>query len=536
MVVASLAMLATAPVAGNFWWQDAPRHALNGVFLRDFITAMPLHDARAWAVSYYLRYPSLTILFYPPLFYVVEAAMFALFGFSHFVAQASVTLFMPLGMVGAYKFSRLMLGRAASLAVALLVLGGPEAAFWGRQVMLDIPSGAALMAGMACFAQFLLRGRGRDCLFAVPLLLAAIYLKLNAVFVIPVLAVALIATFGPRVLLRPAVLAALAIGAVGMLPALWLTLHFGMTNMQSVEGRPGDMAADTLNAWLFYGRLLPRDVGWVAALLAIPGAVLLWRRAIVPRPIAVLLTTWFVIDYAFLSVIGVREPRHGLMLVFPLAFCAMLALREGIRRVPGIRTGWAVGGAAMGLGAATLLYSLFLYPPPVIDGYAKVADWVAAHAPPDAVVVFAGYRDGNFVFNMRTHPDRGDIATVRADKLLLRVAVERKRGVGQRDLDQAAILTLMKRLGVALVVVQPDFWDDLREMRRFYAVLHTSDFTPVARFPITGDVGIHNSAGHPDNLIEIYRPTYKVTPPRGVLDLAMPIIGEHFTGAVPSSR
>ena len=34
----------------------------------------------AWAESYYLHYPSLSILFYPPLFYVFEAAAFAVFG------------------------------------------------------------------------------------------------------------------------------------------------------------------------------------------------------------------------------------------------------------------------------------------------------------------------------------------------------------------------------------------------------------------------------------------------------------------------
>ena len=58
-----------------------------------------------------------------------------------------------------------------------------------------------------------------------------------------------------------------------------------------------------------------------------------------------------------------------------------------------------------------------------------MANRVALHAPKNAVVVFSGYRDGNFVFDLRTHEERRDIWTVRADKLLLRIAVERVRGV-----------------------------------------------------------------------------------------------------------
>src|SRR5690242_20998362 len=78
LVAAAAALFATAPVQGDFAWSDAPRHALNGAFVKDFVVAAPWHDPRGWAVNYYLQYPALTILFYPPLFYVFEAAAYAL--------------------------------------------------------------------------------------------------------------------------------------------------------------------------------------------------------------------------------------------------------------------------------------------------------------------------------------------------------------------------------------------------------------------------------------------------------------------------
>src|SRR5271163_3092826 len=61
-------LLLTAPTNGDFWWFDAPGHAMNGVFVRDFVAAMPWRDPVGFAIDYYMRYPAVTVLFYPPLF------------------------------------------------------------------------------------------------------------------------------------------------------------------------------------------------------------------------------------------------------------------------------------------------------------------------------------------------------------------------------------------------------------------------------------------------------------------------------------
>ncbi len=50
-LVGVLLLFITAPHHGEFWWSDAPRHALNGVFIKDLVAAMPAHPA-AWAMQY----------------------------------------------------------------------------------------------------------------------------------------------------------------------------------------------------------------------------------------------------------------------------------------------------------------------------------------------------------------------------------------------------------------------------------------------------------------------------------------------------
>src|SRR5487761_310716 len=160
IVGAAGALLATSPLGGDFAWSDAPRHALNGAFLKDLIAALPRHPV-TWAESYYLQYPSLSILFYPPLFYVFEAAAFAVLGVTQFAAQATVALFYTLLGLGVYRLTRLWTSRPAAFGAALMLMGMPEVALWGRQVMLDIPAMAWLVWGIYAFARFLKFDRGR---------------------------------------------------------------------------------------------------------------------------------------------------------------------------------------------------------------------------------------------------------------------------------------------------------------------------------------------------------------------------------------
>ncbi|HZU88626.1 MAG TPA: glycosyltransferase family 39 protein [Stellaceae bacterium] len=524
LVAAAAALFATAPKNGDFWWSDAPRHALNGAFVKDFIAAMPWHDARRWAIDYYLKYPALTILFYPPLFYFFLAAAYAVFGVSQWAAQAVVSLFTVLLGAATYGIVRARFPRWSALGAALLVMGGPEEAYWARQVMLDIPAYAVLVAGVFFFLRYLRLERPRDLYVCAALILAAIYIKLTAVFIVPVLAASLPAVKGLGVLRRRHVIAAAAAGVLGVIPAVLLTLKFGMINVQSVAGRPHDLPRTSLAAWLFYAEAIPLYLGYVGTALAAGGVVLALRRRTAPLEtwFAGLLLAWFAFGYLFFSAIEVREPRHGMMIAFPLAIFAVFFIHRILHRILPRPAAPAVTAA---LGLATLVYSLFFYPAPAVEGYAAVADYVARHAPKNAVVLFSGYRDGNFIFDLRTEKRR-DIAVLRADKLLLRVAVERERGVKQASLDRQQIAGMLRAYGVGLVVVQPHFWSDLREMDRLAAVLHGGDFARVAEFTITG--ATHRG----ERVIEVYKPTYPVQERRRTLRLDMPIIGETFHGTV----
>jgi hypothetical protein len=528
LLAASAGMMLAAPSAGDFWWSDAPRHALNGAFIMDFVRDLPVDQPATWAMDYYIRYPSLTILFYPPLFYFFEAVFYALFGVSHTVAQFTESLFIFLFAVGAYLFSRQWLSSIAAVGVALLTIGAPEMAYWGRQVMLDIPAYALGLIGIVFVCSYLRHNAPASIYLATAFFLAAVYTKYNFAFlVLPAVAAVLVAR-GWRVLLDRHVVIAMAVGFIALLPAAYMFYRFGAVNVAAVVDQPGGMARHSFGAWTYYAAQLPHQLGFATVGLAVAGLVLSLsgRLKIGLEPWAwALLVAWFAGGYLFFSLISHKEPRHDLMIVFPVIVFAALAVdRLGGRRL-------IAQVAILLVGAGTYFYSLFWYPPPLVSGYRDVARYVIDHAPSPGVVVFSGYRDGNFVFAMRELAERRDLTVLRAAKLLMKIAVTRSFGVVQSDLDEADIRQMLKDHGVAMVVVQRNFWQDLQAMARFDSVVHGTDFRRVTSFPITGQLV---SDDGPDasgtGMVDIYVPNYKVEPPKGPITIDLPIIGATVTG------
>jgi hypothetical protein len=519
IIAACVVLFATAPKNGDFWFSDASRHALNGIFVKDFLVAMPWHDPVGWAVDYYLRYPALTILFYPPLFYLIEAAAFSVFGFSHWTAQLTVAFFSVGLGIASYLVARQFLPRLEATGAALLTVGAPEIAFWGRQVMLDIPAAATLMLSLYFFMRYMAQDSFRLIVLCISFLLASLYIKFNGVFVLPVFAAVFIARKG---LDRQSAVITTVTVLLLLLPAVYLTLKFGTANLQSIAGRPGDMARSSAASWLFYPELLPQLLGWPTLLLAIAGAGLavygagtelrLWSTW--------LALGWLLVGYVFMSAIGVHEARHFLLVILPLPIIAAYALHALLPRpLPGI--------LACTLGLAMVVHSAVAYPPPATTGYREIGDYVATHAPPNGIVLFSGSRDGTFIFNIRTHDERRDLSVIRADKLLLRVAIERVRGVEQTSYSEGQMLALLRERGIGLIVAQDEFWSDLDQMAKFSALLQQPTFQRLASFPVT-------DPGHEDDrVVTIYRPTYAVGPPRNGIELEMPVIGEKFSQSPP---
>lgn len=485
LVLLSVALLfAQAPHGGAFFWSDSPRHALNGVFVMDLIKAMPLDDPAGYAYRYYAQYPALTILFYPPLFYAISAPFYAVFGVSHETALLVVALhYLALGL-GCWRLARFWLPAAPSLAFAVLVLWLPEVAFWGRQVMLEVPAFAFLVWSAVAVMAYLRGGHVRWLYLGAALLVLGMYTKISVAYMGVVYAALIAQRDGWAVLRNRHHWWVAALAVVGLVPLAVLTLKFGQANVQSVTGVADAVASRaSWQGWVWYLQQIPAQVGWPLVVLALVGAGLAaWRRL----PGLGLWWLSFAVGYLFFSSIDLKEARHSVFLLPSVVFFAVLALQT---LLPGRLQTWALAVLVL----ATAGLTACARPVYFVDGYARAAAEVARLAPPDSTVMFSGYRDGSFVFNMRAREDRRDLHVMRADKLLLGVAVRRELGVEQKGLTEAEIAQAINANGVHYVVMQPGFWTDLEAMQRFERVMASAQFEEVARIATPANHKAHET-------------------------------------------
>lgn len=518
LVVAAIFLYFTAPRNGDFWWSDAPRHAMDGAFYRDLASNLPLSDPKQYAINYYLKYPALTILFYPPMFAVVEAVFFALFGVSHPVAQLSVAFFCFVAAWGGYRLLRRWSSPLWAILAMVLFLGMPEVALWGRQVMLELPACAFLFWGAHLFLCYLERNRPRLLYWAMLLLLCGVYTKQTVIFVLPLLAWWLWRGRGLALFRLREVWLAGAGFAVGLIPLAWVTLQFGHVNFNSVQGGQWTpQPVFSVASWLFYLEQLPAQLGWLTLILAalfLVGSLLRksWRGEAWS-----FVLLWFVSGYVFFSLIALKEPRHTVLILFPLGWFALDLLRRTLPDRAAVVAGVLLAGGVF-------LHTMTQVEVPYVGGYQAAADMVAAMAPRNSTVLFSGYRDGSFVFNMRAREDRSDLDVLRADKILLRVTQRRELGIQELGLTEAEILQRIEDAGVSFVVNQPNFWDDLEAMQRMQRLLATERFRKVASVPVVANTG------HEDHVLEIYQKVGTVSQRRGPLRVDLPIINTVIEG------
>ena len=473
------------PRDGVIWWSDASRNALNGAFVLDFIRALPFRDPTGFAYDYYRQWPALTILFYPPLFYVALAAAYAVLGVSEASADLVACLFLLALGWGACRLSQRWLAPLPALAAAVLTIGIPEMAFWGQQPMLDVPSYALLTWSAVWLMRHIDSRRQRDLLLAMLFLVLAVYTKYNSAYFAAGLVAALLAARGWRVLLDRNLWWAAAFGIVLLIPLVAIFFAFGRYNLdQAAAVTTIPVPRWSFDRWTYYAAIIPTSVTCPVFALSLLylAAVLAWRRFRLPWPDALLLIASTGAGYAFYSLVAVREPRYDLFLVFPIAVTAILFVDRALAR---FAWRWTV---SVGVAGAILLTGQITRPAPYVRGMREVADMTGGQASRDCNIGFWGRWDGSFIFDLRAYEDRPDLGVVRLDKLLVGdLVISFELGAKDNGLNRNEILDALRRYHVQYVVFQSGFHDDLPSVQVLTALLDSDMFEAIGSIPITAN-------------------------------------------------
>jgi 4-amino-4-deoxy-L-arabinose transferase-like glycosyltransferase len=405
--------------------------------------------------------------------------------------------------------------------------------------MLEIPAYTFLV--WAAYLLFRYKDTGRPLfLYAfVTVFSLGLYTKQTIAFMAPVYAWMLWSRKGFSILKERQVWFGAGLFALLLAPLMVLTYQFGRFNAVSVSG--GSWAPYPLTSiqnWLYYASRFPSQLGWPTAILAalsLLAVVFAGRESLLAHAKSGTLRNWltdetmfvlgwFIVGYLFFSLIALKYQRYTVFILFPLAFFT-------VRLFERVLPATAAALCALTFASAALGYTLLKEPAPYVTGYGEAVSYVSAHAPRNSVVLFSGYRDGPFIFDLRAGGKRPDLSVLRADKLLIRVAERRERGYVELPVTEEQTSEMLNRYGVTYIVDQPNFWDDLKNMQQLQRVLHGPQFRLVATIPVS------SNQFHVDRQLEIYENLGPVNRNGGQrIRMDLPLVGASVEGTLGQTK
>jgi hypothetical protein len=396
---------------------DAARHAMNGVFLRDLVASGHFTDVLPFARAYYAHLPALSMPYHPPLFPLIEAVFFAIFGVNALAARLAIGLTVFLSGVILFRLahaSNRSLTLAAVSTVTFLCL--PEALWLGADVMLEFPALVFTLLAIYCL-------QGADNEFTMKRALAyallasaALWTRQQMIFLgaVPFGYFLLLGRW--RVFLRAPlwVSAGLFGGSVAALSALSLPFHGAGVNQAIPSAAPHHHNSTYIELLFrnlqFYFDGYPKVVGPAGVLLILALLVTLALR-LYDRKVVALYGSWIVSSLAVLMLIRPIATRY-LFFTYPaLIVLGYAGLMHIVERFSGSRR-WAVVAAAI-LAAIALVQ--FPYRTQYLHGPEEAARVLAGT---DATrILYCGGTDGNFIFNFRAQQKDLRTTIIMGDKL-----------------------------------------------------------------------------------------------------------------------
>ena len=528
LIVLALALLAFHLFTGHpsepFFNNDETRHAMTGVFVRDALADFPgsFRDPKAYAEGYYVRYPALGLIVWPPFFYAVEGAAMAIFGPSFAVGRCVVAGFVLLILVYAYRFARLTEDHWGALFVAGFTGLSPTIFMFSQRVMLEVPTLALGLVAIFHFEKHLLDRRTRDALLACLFAAFCALTRFDGVYLLPYFALRLLLTRNLRIALtRPVVCSALLALALTV-PYYWFTLlEYGAgLNAGAHDGFTREPRGPLqLNNWLFYWKALPDLIGPFAVSFVLGGAIL---SLFSPRSLGPALGL-LAANYFTSSPLAELEVRHSIYWVPALAIFAW----RGVRFFRGYSR-WAALGCASSifLGLATDTHSqAFRY----VRGYDEAAAFVVERNGNGRPLFIDGELTGSFVYHVRLHDPERRQSVLRGDKLLYSMLSDPSVSYEQHAATEAEVLKLLHEFDPEWIVVEdpPPTFHDVPGA----ALLRTTLKNHPERFHPETSIPIRSNYDHFDGCaLKVYRKLDRNPNPTGAASIRVPGLGRSVGG------
>jgi len=447
-----------APRASGMEWSelntapDEAAHYVTSLMIRSYLTDALGSNPRAFAEQYYLHYPKVAFGIWPPLFHLSLGVWLLLTGASLSSALLFVSLTTFVLTLVLFLAGRESLGAPLALAAALLFATSASVQTAATSVMMDMLCALLTLCATVAFARYLDSRRTAHALAFAVFAAAGLLTKYNALALVFVPPIAIVAARQWSVIKRPNFWLMPAVVAV--LCAPWYLTHLDMVLYASEPLPPPGawvLAMHANNATLI------ESVGIVAVPLTLIGVIayVVRRRtdhALWCSVFALLVAVWGFHSFVY----AVSGARYLLAAIAVTALFAAAGLHTLVSIFPWPRTPETAHRVRMAAGLLAVLVLLtWRAPPRITRGFAEAAATVLrSPRPADSTTLVSSdpIGEGAFVAYFATHEDERRSLVLRGSKLL---ASGSWMGVDyqSRYADRASLLTSLDRARVAYVVL-----------------------------------------------------------------------------------
>ncbi len=504
-LVVVLAHAALAEPSEPFYNVDETRNVMTGVFFHDLARDLPVHRPVAYTIDYYLQYPALGLLLWPPFFHAVLGGFMLVFGTSVGVAKALILVFSVLSCDYFFRLAKHTHGVSTALASAIILGLSPLMFEFSSQVMLEVPTLASVMAAVYYFVLYLDLGRRRDVYFACLAAALAVLTRFDGAQLALTFVFLCLARRRLNVLWSKHFLIGSALALAMTLPVYGLIFtEVGGVHSQNISAGFNEEATSPFHPRNFIAYLLwvPSQMGWFATVPAIVGLLACVRRE--ERANSVPYLAMFCGTYLLIAAVAEILERHAIYWGPPLAFfsargLALIAGRLGRPRLYPTLAAIVIAGT---------LWTTSLHPVPYVSGYEAAARYVVENSKRSPYCLFDRYMNGNFIYQVRRNdPDRR-IWVLRADKILYSTLIDPRNDYLEFVQGDAEILRALDEYAPEFIVVEEDrrlpnlpMADALRSTLKG----HPERFPLAATFPIRSNIRTFDHAR-----IDVYRNSKRI--------------------------
>jgi hypothetical protein len=466
-----------------FYYEDEMRHAMNGVFFRDFISDLPLRHPIQYVYEYYAKYPGLAFPHWPPLFHLIEGVFFLLFGLSPWVSRLVVLGFALLAVYFWYRIAERFGSRHRAFVSALILACLPFILLYERVTMLEIPALAACLGAIYFWLKFLETNRRRDLWTLTGFVIGAFLISQSAIFLVFFMGADFAIERRFRLLKRADVWLSLLTCAVAVLPWYLLTSRTMSVWATRLISRESTYLVHSAT-YTFYLTQTYRQLGPVVSLLASFGLVLaLLKRNRANR----VLLVWVLSGYTCFSLIIEKDPRHTMLWIPPLVYLSVVALETLL-----VRRTWArIASSAFAL---VFLVSGLRSEGPKLSGAEGAAQYVLS-LPESYIIYYQGDLNADFVFFVRKFDPQKEHMVAREKQIVVSRLGGRPREVLHT---QEEVLDFFRTWGIRYAVVEDQ--DRLPGFGPVRDLLNSDRFELLRTFPVRT-----NQPNFPVHQIQVFR-------------------------------